>query len=169
MSTAHRPTWNPRQASAEAIGAGTKAPPTYKSSERDLPGHTKLRNRRLPQAEPEEAVDEELLQLSYHNDHTDHTDHNDHNDGDESFTSEEEEEVEEEALQAELAKVRAEREAQVAQVRSQIESAKPKDSAGWLDDAPFHAKQPPPASKPAFINDATRSDYHKQFMNKFIR
>ena len=90
------------------------------------------------------------------------------------------------ALQAELAKIRAEREAQqeVQQQEEDNEAALqgnplllPTGSATtgrlkrrWNDDVVFRnqAKGEPQVQK-RFINDTVRNDFHKRFMNKFIK
>jgi protein CWC15 len=103
-------------------------------------------------------------------------------------------EDEEAALQAELAKIRAERaaakareEAEAAvEERAQMEEAAltgnpllnsgPASSTGrlkrqWNDDVVFRnqARGEPDQNKKRFINDTVRNDFHKRFLNKFIK
>ena len=106
-------------------------------------------------------------------------------------------EDEEAALQAELAKIRQERaaakakeEAEAAAVeQAQMEEAaltgNPLLSSGaasasassgrlkrrWNDDVVFRnqAKTEPDQNKKRFINDTVRNDFHKRFLNKFIK
>jgi len=101
---------------------------------------------------------------------------------------------EEAALQAELAKIRAERAASKAkedaeakaEEQAQLEEAALTgnpllNSAGvpssgrvkrrWNDDVVFRnqARGEPEQNKKRFINDTVRNDFHKRFMNKFIK
>mmetsp|Transcript_1901 Transcript_1901/g.2911 ORF Transcript_1901/g.2911 Transcript_1901/m.2911 type:complete len:279 (+) Transcript_1901:130-966(+) len=103
-------------------------------------------------------------------------------------------EDEEAALQAELAKIRAEREAvklreeaeEAAEEEAKLEeaaltgnpllSATTDSSSGrlkrkWNDDVVFRnqAKGEPDYHQKRFINDTVRNDFHKRFLNKFIR
>lgn len=90
------------------------------------------------------------------------------------------------ALQAELAKIRSEREKQQQQVDEEhdqeaalvgnplLSSAA---AAGdgrlkrrWNDDVVFRNQaKGEPAEQKRFINDTVRNDFHKRFMNKFIK
>ena len=103
-------------------------------------------------------------------------------------------EDEEAALQAELAKIRAERAAAkekedaeaAAEEQAQMEEAALTGnpllnadgvaSSGrikrrWNDDVVFRnqAKEEPNQNKKRFINDTVRNDFHRRFMNKFIK
>jgi protein CWC15 len=101
-------------------------------------------------------------------------------------------EDEEAALQAELTKIRAERAATkakeeaetAAEERAQMEEAAltgnpllNSDGASgrvkrrWNDDVVFRnqAKGEPDQNKKRFINDTVRNDFHKRFLNKFIK
>ncbi|KAL7549843.1 hypothetical protein ACHAWF_013103 [Thalassiosira exigua] len=102
-------------------------------------------------------------------------------------------EDEEAALQAELAKIRAERAAAkakeeveaAAEEQAQMEEAaltgnpllnSSSESSGrlkrrWNDDVVFRnqARGEPDQNKKRFINDTVRNDFHKRFMNKFIK
>lgn len=106
-------------------------------------------------------------------------------------------EDEEAALQAELAKIRAERASakakedaeEAAEEQAQMEeaaltgnpllnssSAAAAASSGrlkrrWNDDVVFRnqARGEPDQNKKRFINDTVRNDFHKRFMNKFIK
>jgi protein CWC15 len=102
-------------------------------------------------------------------------------------------EDEEAALQAELAKIRAERaaakareDAEAAEVeQAQMEEAaltgNPLLNSGsassgrlkrrWNDDVVFRnqARGEPDQNKKRFINDTVRNDFHKRFLNKFIK
>jgi len=103
-------------------------------------------------------------------------------------------EDEEAALQAELAKIRAERAATkakeeaeaAAEEQAQMEEAaltgNPLLNAGgasssgrlkrrWNDDVVFRnqARGEPDQNKKRFINDTVRNDFHKRFLNKFIK
>lgn len=104
-----------------------------------------------------------------------------------------EDEDEEEALQAELAKIRAEREAakakeqaeQEAEEQSRMEEAvlignpllnsndqevSGKMKRRWNEDVVFRNQaKGEPEQKKRFINDTIRNDFHKRFLNKFIR
>jgi protein CWC15 len=116
----------------------------------------------------------------------------DDNDSDDDDDSDDEDE--EAALQAELAKIRAERETvkrkkekeEAAQNEEQLEEAallgnpllaatSSNGSSGrlkrrWNEDVVFRnqAKGEPEVKK-RFINDTVRNDFHKRFLNKFIR
>lgn len=103
-------------------------------------------------------------------------------------------EDEEAALQAELAKIRAERAAvkakddceAAAEEQAEMEEAAltgnpllnsaSASSSGrlkrrWNDDVVFRnqARGEPDQNKKRFINDTVRNDFHKRFMNKFIK
>jgi protein CWC15 len=104
------------------------------------------------------------------------------------------EEDEEAALQAELAKIRAEREeakrkaeakeaeleesknAEAAVLGNPLLAASNEDASSsrmkrrWNDDVVFRNQaKSEPAPKKRFINDTVRNDFHKRFLNKFIR
>jgi protein CWC15 len=114
-------------------------------------------------------------------------------DGDDSDSddSDESDEDDEAALQAELEKIRAEREAakrkeeEEANVMKEkeleeeamvgnpllgIETKSSKLKRKWNDDVVFRnqARGEPEVQK-RFINDTIRNDFHKRFLNKFIR
>ena len=97
-------------------------------------------------------------------------------------------------MQAELAKIRAEREAAKAKANAQAaaeEEAKNEEAAllgnpllaggadgigsgklkrKWNDDVVFrNQSKGEPEIKKRFINDTVRNDFHKRFLNKFIR
>ena len=121
------------------------------------------------------------------------------NDSDLDASSSEEEEDDDDdddddeaALQAELAKIRAEREAQKAKHEAEeaaVEEAKLEEAAllgnpllatagattgklkrRWNDDVVFRNQaKGEPEIKKRFINDTVRNDFHKRFLNKFIR
>ena len=105
-------------------------------------------------------------------------------------------EDEEAALQAELAKIRAERAAVKAREEAELakeEQAEMEEAAltgnpllnwgstaaaesgrlkrRWNDDVVFRnqARGEPDQNKKRFINDTVRNDFHKRFMNKFIK
>mmetsp|Transcript_1063 Transcript_1063/g.1524 ORF Transcript_1063/g.1524 Transcript_1063/m.1524 type:complete len:247 (-) Transcript_1063:282-1022(-) len=109
----------------------------------------------------------------------------------EDSDDESDDEDEEAALQAELVKIRKERELQKAREeaqRSKEEESKLEEAAlvgnpliagkasgrvkrRWNDDVVFRnqAKGEPERNKKRFINDTVRNDFHKRFLNKFIR
>mmetsp|Transcript_9260 Transcript_9260/g.22064 ORF Transcript_9260/g.22064 Transcript_9260/m.22064 type:complete len:249 (-) Transcript_9260:81-827(-) len=114
----------------------------------------------------------------------------DASDSDEDDSDDEDDEA---ALQAELAKIRAEREEKKrkeAEAAAAVEDAKLEEAAvignplladndgdtsarmkrKWNDDVVFRnqAKGEPDIKK-RFINDTIRNDFHKRFLNKFIR
>jgi len=101
-------------------------------------------------------------------------------------------EDDEEALQAELAKIRAERDAQKAEQdkqRQEEEELQDQEAAlvgnpllssasndagrlkrRWNDDVVFRNQaKGEPQPKKRFINDTVRNDFHKRFMDKFIK
>ena len=112
-------------------------------------------------------------------------------------SDDESDEDEEDLLQAELAKIRAEREkakAKVAAEEAAEEQSRMEEAAlignpllngsstggnagsgklkrRWNDDVVFRnqAKGEPDQNKKRFINDTVRNDFHKRFLNKFIR
>lgn len=110
------------------------------------------------------------------------------NEDDDSDSDDEDEEA---ALQAELAKIRAEREAFKAKADAEAEAeeetklgeaalignpllatggASGKMKRRWNDDVVFkHQAADEPKLKKRFINDTVRNDFHKRFLNKFIR
>ena len=116
----------------------------------------------------------------------------DASDGDSDLDSDDEDE--EAALQAELAKIRAERAAvkakedaeAAAEEQAELEeaaltgnpllnSASAAASSGrmkrrWNDDVVFRNQaRGEPETKKRFINDTVRNDFHKRFLNKFIK
>lgn len=115
----------------------------------------------------------------------------DDSDSDDDLSSDDDDEDDEAALQAELTKIRAERE-QV-KVRAQKEAdaeenAKQEEAAllgnpllsgqalggskkrRWNEDVVFRNQaKGEPEQKKRFINDTVRNDFHKRFLNKFIR
>lgn len=114
-------------------------------------------------------------------------------DEDDSDDDDSDDEDDEAALQAELAKIRAEREAakrkkeeeEAAEDEKQLEEAallgnpllSTADSSGggrlkrrWNEDVVFRNQaKGEPEIKKRFINDTVRNDFHKRFLNKFIR
>jgi len=101
-------------------------------------------------------------------------------------------EDEEAALQAELDKIKKERE--IAKAKEEAENLKEDESRKreaalignpllggsaitgkvkrrWGDDVPFRnqARSEPEQNRKRFINDTVRNDFHKRFLNKFIR
>jgi Cwf15/Cwc15 cell cycle control protein. len=115
-------------------------------------------------------------------------------DDDSDSDEESDDEDEEAALQAELAKIRAEREAAkakeeaaiAAKEQSEMEEAalignpllnsdldlgaSGKMKRRWNDDVVFRNQaRGEPEQKKRFINDTVRNDFHKRFLNKFIR
>lgn len=113
------------------------------------------------------------------------------NDSDDSDDDSDEED-EEAALQAELAKIRAEREATKAKADAEAaaeEQSKMEEAAlvgnplldsgpettgklkrRWNEDVVFRNQaKGEPEQKKRFINDTVRNDFHKRFMNKFIK
>jgi protein CWC15 len=119
----------------------------------------------------------------------DASDHDNDSDDDDS-----EDEDEEAALQAELAKIRQERAAAKAKEEAEamaLEQAQMEEAAltgnpllnssassssgrlkrRWNDDVVFRnqARSEPDQNKKRFINDTVRNDFHKRFLNKFIR
>mmetsp|Transcript_14767 Transcript_14767/g.31450 ORF Transcript_14767/g.31450 Transcript_14767/m.31450 type:complete len:269 (-) Transcript_14767:428-1234(-) len=122
------------------------------------------------------------------------TDESDLDASDDDSDLDSDDEDEEAALQAELAKIRAERAASKAkedaeadaEEQAQMEEAaltgNPLLNSGgaassgrlkrrWNDDVVFRnqARLEPDQSKKRFINDTVRNDFHKRFMNKFIK
>jgi protein CWC15 len=117
----------------------------------------------------------------------------DSSDSDESDDDSDDDEDEEAMLQAELAKIRAEREAAKAKTEAEeaaIEQRRMEDAAltgnpllysdnasvstgkakrRWNEDVVFRNQAKEPEQKKRFINDTVRNDFHKRFLNKFIR
>jgi protein CWC15 len=119
-------------------------------------------------------------------------DDTDLDDSDSDLDDDSDDEDDEEALQAELAKIRAEREEarrkateeEAAEEREEEEEAallgNPLLSVGggaggaskrrWNEDVVFRNQaKGEPKMKKRFINDTVRNDFHKRFLNKFIR
>ena len=108
-----------------------------------------------------------------------------------SDSSDDDDEDDEAALQAELTKIRAEREEAKRKEQEEAdaeENAKQEEAAlvgnpllnedvasggmrrKWNDDVVFRNQaKGEPAQKKRFINDTVRNDFHKRFLNKFIR
>lgn len=115
----------------------------------------------------------------------------DASDPEEDDDSDSDDEDEEAALQAELAKIRAEREAAKAKAEAEAAAAEEEklgeaamignpllatgEASGkmkrrWNDDVVFRNQaKGEPKLKKRFINDTVRNDFHKRFLNKFIR
>lgn len=105
--------------------------------------------------------------------------------------SDDDSEDEEAALQAELAKIRSERDAEKLKADAEaakVEEAKLEEAAlignpllagevatgklkrRWNDDVVFRNQaKGEPEPKKRFINDTVRNDFHKRFLNKFVR
>lgn len=190
MTSAARPTWK------AAIGSASIAP-TAQVSSRDLPSHKELKYRvkstesKNKDEDEQEETDAKRLRCS--NDITDEDDHSEElsNQDDDEYSAEEttegeeEEEDEEdyEALQRELEKIREERREKAAStanplLSNRLGSAPRPDSfvvkKSWTDDTVFknQTKVGPDAAikKPArFINDTTKSDYHRKFIDKYVK
>ncbi|KAL7514090.1 hypothetical protein ACHAXN_011369 [Cyclotella atomus] len=137
-------------------------------------------------------VDDEKIRAKY-DDEDDVGDDDAADEDDDSLDSDDEDE--EAALQAELAKIRAERaaakereEAEAAmEEKAQMEEAaltgnpllnaegaaaiSGRIKRRWNDDVVFRnqAKDEPNQNKKRFINDTVRNDFHKRFLNKFIK
>jgi protein CWC15 len=109
---------------------------------------------------------------------------------DSSSDTDEDDEDDEAALQAELAKIREEREETKRKADAELaaeEESKQEETAllgnplltgdgngrmkrRWNDDVVFRNQaKGEPAIKKRFINDTVRNDFHKRFLNKFIR
>ena len=118
----------------------------------------------------------------------------DNSSDDDDSDSDDDSDDEEAALQAELAKIRQERAAAKAKEESEaaaVEQAQMEEAAltgnpllnssasstsgrvkrRWNDDVVFRnqAKTEPDQNKKRFINDTVRNDFHKRFLNKFIK
>lgn len=112
----------------------------------------------------------------------------DESDADDSDSDDDDDSDDDEAaLQAELAKIRAEKEAQKQAAEKEAEDAElaetalvgnpllAKDGSGtkkrrWNEDVVFRNQaKNAPEEKKRFINDTVRNDFHKRFMNKFIK
>ena len=119
----------------------------------------------------------------------------DASDDEDSDLDDDDDEDEEAALQAELAKIRSERAAAKAKEEAEAEeeeqaqmeeaaltgnpllnSGSASSSTGrlkrrWNDDVVFRnqARGEPDQNKKRFINDTVRNDFHKRFLNKFIK
>lgn len=120
----------------------------------------------------------------------------DEDDDDDNSSSSEDDMDDEEALRAELEKIRAEREEETKRKKSQEEAQQQQQQSTeeelllgnpllaavnpstatlapkrrWNEDVVFRNQakgQPKP--KKRFINDTVRNDFHKRFLNKFIR
>jgi protein CWC15 len=143
-------------------------------------------------------VDEVKLKEKYNDsdvddggDEDDESDLDDSVDLDSSDGSDEDDEDDEGALQAELAKIRAERKqaSRIAEEHVEAEETSKLQEAAllgnpllnetalagrmkrrWNDDVVFRNQaKSEPAPKKRFINDTVRNDFHKRFLNKFIR
>lgn len=108
-------------------------------------------------------------------------------------SDDDDDEDEEAMLQAELAKIRSEKEAAKAKADAEaaaLEQSRMEDAAltgnpllykevdvdsvgkvkrRWNEDVVFRNQAKEPEQKKRFINDTVRNDFHKRFLNKFIR
>ena len=184
MSTAHRPTWTPK-VGGDGLKDGAKAPPTFSTSSKEQKSHTKLKLRKPEQLLAPKPADILLLN---ENEETFSGDDNSFDSGSEDEESNEEDE---ELLRLELEKIRKEREdqrrrdVQAKKIQEQIElngnPLLPTTIKGdteedefsvkrrWNDDAIFQVKHTKPDEKKRFVNDTTKSDFHRRFMDKYIR
>ena len=173
----HRASYDRRQALAQSLQALQQAEPDAQEEQsrlKLLKHTTDVDDEKLKQKYDDSDVEGDSDAASSHLDSSDSSDEDDDDD--------------EAALQAELAKIRAERAAaqaqkeaeQAAQEEEEQEEAallgnpllqEPSNKRRrWNDDVVFRnqAKDEPKAKK-RFINDTVRNDFHKRFLNKFIR
>lgn len=168
-----------------------------RSKQRLLKQTAEVDDVKLKEKYDDSDVDEEKEEQSSEEEEEESDLDNDDNDSDldgSSSSDEDDDEDDEAALQAELAKLRAEREEAKRKADEEAaaeESAKQEEAAllgnpllnqdggvgvaskmkrRWNDDVVFRNQaKGEPAPKKRFINDTVRNDFHKRFLNKFIR
>lgn len=187
MSTAHRPTWNPSRGGG-GLRDGSTAPPTLQHSSKDQTAHTRLKY--LEDLSPRDSADEEAFfrdespdALLKEDDGVDGADSDALGASEESAgaqgallqagsdsgeASEADESEDEELLYKELQKIKAER-AQKA-LAGPLATAPLVVKRRWEEEGVVFRKQAVKrAGEKRFINDTTRSDYHRQFIDRYIK
>lgn len=177
MSNASRPTWSSAVGSAQA--------PTCQYSSRDLTSHSKLKLRTIVQ--PKDAEQEGLASPANPEGHSDTDVKLDMNEPaiEASFSSlsASDSEDDTEALLLELEKIKREREAEKQKRQEEEEEQSLKSNPlrtfgggfsvkrRWDDDVVFKNQARPShqSQKKRFINDTLRSDFHKKFLNRYIK
>lgn len=169
----------------DGVKDGAKAAPTFSTSAKEQKSHTKLKIRKPEQLLPPPPTKKEADVLLKENSEEDYED--------DGFESENDDDEDEELLRQELENIRKEREAQRRRevqgkkIQEQIElssnplvpNQQPDNKPGgadefsvkrrWNDDTIFKVKYVNPEDKKRFINDTTKSDFHRRFMDKYIR
>lgn len=204
MTSAHRPTWNPVQSTADGGGGGSKLlGPTRIIRERDLPSHKKLKVRCLETRTREDflkdlrtretkvysaILGDEAPANPFPEDEDAPVGEGEEEEPDHGgfSSSEEESSDEEEQLLRELQKIEAEKKAAADQQREMeeaIQAEKDKEAAltgnpllrgeeksSWLSESVFRNQANVAESKKdtRFLNDCVRSEFHKNFLNKYI-
>jgi protein CWC15 len=189
MSTAHRPTWKPKSGGG-GLRDGATAPPTLQHSSKDQPAHKRLKYLdELAERDVDEhaqffidgACEDEDEDDEDHDDEEDEetsseaeTEKNDSKQDSDSVESSEESE-DEEALLAELQRIRQER----AAAASKKPQPAPLTQDGliqksWEEEGVvFRRKSGSSAGdgrqEKRFVNDTVRSDYHRAFMDRFVK
>jgi protein CWC15 len=198
MSTAHRPTWA-AALGGSGLRDGASSAQTQQYSSKDMPSHTKLKYRKFGQCAPEELIrkefpdtskeavaleSSELLKNASIDEDTEVDDFQSDS-ADEIFSFESNEEDETAELMRELDKIKREREeaklAEAAKAEQEMLISNPlinltNDSEfnvkrRWDDDVVFknQAKGVDDKQRKRFINDTTRSDFHRKFIDKYIK
>lgn len=184
MSTAHRPTWKAKSGGG-GLRDGSTAPPTLQHSSKDQVAHSKLKHIRPAIATPDSFASffsspqsEELsLQDEDHHAHQHPPPLNTDSESDEEAEWENEDDEDDEAeLLAELEKIRAERKAKetaMQQANPLLPSSTTLIKGRWEEEGvvfkrPSMSKDKEKEKK-KFINDTIRSDYHRSFIDKFVK
>ena len=193
MSTAHRPTWNP-STGGNGLRDGSTAPLSLQTSAKDQPAHKKLKYRKSDERQedkdelllldgPEgvesdsetdqqnESAGEEVVHVESEPEESEASEVEDREDEEEG--SEEDSETDEEALMAELEKIRQERRQAQALKGNPLLNEPAVLKRRWDEETVFKGQQrrgdADTGKVKRFINDTTRSDYHRRFIDKFIK
>ncbi len=197
MTSAARPTWSAALSSGGGLRDGSSAAPTLQTCAKDQAGHLKLKMRQVGQDAPEEIKSRNLLQLITGDSDEEIIEEmdeerakkigEDHLSSEKEELSSQEDDDDDEELLKELEKIKKVREVErLARERKESESNPQAILAGnpllatsssfgvkrrWDDDVVFKNQARNLEEKPQkrFINDTTRSDFHKRFLDKFIK
>eukprot|EP00755_Sulcionema_specki_P019340 Sspe_Gene.69196::Locus_40788_Transcript_1_1_Confidence_1.000_Length_693::g.69196::m.69196/K12863/CWC15; protein CWC15 len=189
MTTAHRPTFTSALAS-DTPGGNRQKVGTHHLSARDLPGQLKLKTRhdlagKMGRPEPPKDTTKEEKKKAVEAAKQDadkeilSSDESDYDDEDE-----------EELLKKELAKIKKERQEEAARQAKEEQKQKEQEKEEaimkgnpllnedgtfatkrrWDDDVVFkNQARSEPQAKRRFINDSIRNDFHRKFLDKYMR
>jgi protein CWC15 len=185
MTTAHRPTWNAALGGSNQGGNAERFKSVQKSA-KDMPGHMSLKKRHDVSSSKPSAPNDIKNDVKKKKEEEARKRKRPEEDADEDLASTDDDSDEDDdtlQLMQELERIKKER-----QANEEAEKQRNEDSltgnplmAGmgkadykvkrrWDDDVVFrNQSRSEPAAKKRFINDVLRSDFHKRFMNKYVK